>query len=100
MSEIFYFKGKDKQSISGNTKVNLANIYVPKCICLISLYPFFNEQIKILRGILKYSKKKKIKKPIELVIQNLIIDVPCPPKGIWKVNYKFETNLLLFRLNI
>lgn len=84
MSELFNFKGKDKQS--PNNKVNLANIYAPKVICFISLYPFFNEQLRLLRAIFKYCKKKnKLKKPVELVIQNLIIDVPCPPRGIWKV---------------
>ncbi len=85
MSEKFNFKGK--------SKLNMSKMYAPKCICLVSLYPFFNEQTRILKGILKYSRKKKIKKPIELVIQNLIIDVPCPPKGLWKVN-KFQMELI------
>lgn len=94
ISEIFLFKGKDKQISS--SKINMSNIYVPKCICLVSLYPFFNEMTRILRGILKYSRKKKIKikKPIELVIQNLIIDVPCPPKGIWKVLYYIKNSFI------
>ncbi len=75
---------------------SIRNYYVPKCICLISVYPFFVESAKILNTIHKFSRTKRLKKPIERIIENLIIEVPVPPRGLYKVEYHLlnEKNLL------
>ena len=104
------------------------DIYIPKCILVISLYPFFGEMEKILTEIYKYSqnkinilnepnlnlnnnnsntkleKKKTLKKentknekyivkekqlnePIEKIIENLLIELPVPPRAGYSVSY-------------
>lgn len=69
-------------------KSKLRNYYAPKCICLISVYPFFLEFSKILKTIHKYSHSLKLKKPMEKIIENLVIEVPVPPRGLFSVEYQ------------
>lgn len=69
-------------------ELKLRKYYVPKCICLVSLYPFINEQFKILKSIYKHSQTAKQNSPIEKIIENLTIEVPVPPRGIYTVDYK------------
>ena len=111
----------DSPSVNFNDK-----IYIPKCIMIMSLYPFFAEYEKILLKIYHYSmniikdsmEKPKIeigrvtdfiprtmtmafnqprirspqtftniKIPIDKIIENLIIEFPAPPRGVFKVQY-------------
>jgi hypothetical protein len=64
----------------------LRNFYVPKCIAFVSLYPFYIEHSKILKTIYGFTRAGKAKKPLEKIIESLIIEVPVPPRGIYKVN--------------
>jgi hypothetical protein len=68
-----------------DSKSKFKNLYAPKCICLASLYPFFMEFGRILKTIYMFTKVGKVKKPLEKIIESLIIEVPSPPRGIWKV---------------
>ena len=62
------------------------NIYIPKCICLVSIYPYIKLFHKILFDIYQYiSQPRDI--PIEKIITNLIIEVPIPPRGLYTINY-------------
>ena len=97
-------------------------IYIPKCLLLMSLYPFFGEFEKIITEIYNYSqnivmktkeinniakkrlslkkastlstisfenkyKNKDVNDPIEKMIENLLIELPVPPRGVSKVTY-------------
>ena len=106
-----------------------ADIYIPKCILLMSLYPFFGEFEKIITQIYSYSQNivfkeinstelsalQNLKKlndirrvsvsfrrmstftevykgklaeiPIEKIIENLLIELPVPPRGVTSVTY-------------
>ena len=106
-----------------------SNIYIPKCLMVMSLYPYFAEFEKILTEIYKYSLiknekinlevsqmvnpninnqnqeeknndlEKKQKKeemkidtdkiivPMDKIIENLLIELPVPPRGIFTVEY-------------
>lgn len=80
----------------GAKKTRLRNYYAPKCICLISVYPFLLEFGKILKTIYKYSRSLKLKKPLEKIIENLVIEVPLPPRGLYSVEYQlFNEKYLL-----
>jgi len=110
------------------------NIYIPKCIMLMSLYPFFAEYEKILFKIYRYSmgivkesnelaisdfgsgrptefskfrtmtmtfipktlKPKPLRTnitiPIDKIIENLLIEFPTPPRGVFKVQYSLITS--------
>ena len=70
--------------------------YIPKCLCLISLYPFINELSKIIKNIYQYSLGEKQIHPLEKIINNLLIEVPTPPKGIYSVEYPLiNENIIL-----
>ena len=80
-----------------NLKIkNYEKYYVPKCICFISLYPFFIEYKKILEEIYEYSKRENVEIPLEKIINNLILEVPVPPRGIYSIEYNIlNQNLIL-----
>ena len=64
------------------------NVFIPKCICLVSIHPYINTFRDILEKILDYifsSKEKNI--PIEKIITNLIIETPIPPRGLYTIKY-------------
>ena len=50
--------GKEKQIINREVKENDEEIYIPKCLLVMSLYPFFNEFENILLKIYEYSLGK------------------------------------------
>ena len=67
------------------------NIYIPKCICLVSIYPYIKLFHKILFDIYRYiSEPRDI--PIEKIITNLIIEVPIPPRGLYTINFSLMGN--------
>ena len=81
---------------------NLKKYYIPKCICLISLYPYIFELSIIIKSIYKYSRLDKVEIPLEKIINNLILEVPIPPRGLYSVEYPIFSDTLLLtnsRLN-
>ena len=93
-TEFDKYCNKDKNII--NEKHEYKKYYIPKCICLISLYPFINELSKIIKNIYQYSLVEKQIHPLEKIINNLLIEVPTPPKGIYSVEYSLiNENILL-----
>ena len=100
------------------------DIYIPKCLLIMSLYPFFGEFEKIITEIYNYSlnlvfqevssisksnnqlklnprrisfrrmstyaefvKTKDVNEPIDKIIENLLIELPVPPKGVTSIKY-------------
>ncbi len=69
-------------------KTKFKNYYAPKCICIVSVNPFLDEFTKILTAILNFSKNStRTIKPIEKVIDNLVFEIPAPPRGLYKVEF-------------
>ena len=108
------------------------NIYIPKCLVIMSLYPYFSEFERILNEIYNYSlgisfetsekrieqknsneKKSFIRQtltpsiskniitmskinnneiniPIDKIIENLLIELPVPPRGIYRLEYSLN----------
>ena len=86
---IKYDNNKDNQKLN--------DIYIPKCLLLISLYPQFTMLEKINKEIYKYSlKKNSILIPIERIIENLLIELSAPPRGLYKI--EFDLNYESFTL--
>ena len=71
--------------------------YIPKCICLISVYPFITELTKIIKMIYYYSKGEKLNIPLEKIINNLILEVPIPPRGLYSVEYSLLDQTLILQ---
>ena len=89
-----------KFSDSSFQKIKYKKLYIPKCICLISLYPFINEMIKIGKNIYKYSTISKVQIPLEKIIYNLIIEVPSPPRGIYSIEYNLLNEKIILTQNL
>ena len=111
------------------------NIYIPKCLVIMSLYPYFAEFERILNEIYNYSlgisfeisnKKNEQKNnnndgrnftrqtinptihrneiimnkivnneiviPVDKIIENLLIEVPVPPRGIYRMEYSLNNH--------
>ena len=124
------FNEPKQEKNKNKTKVKDENIYIPKCLMIMSLYPYFAEYEKILTEIYNYSLivddeailtrektlnipanlnksleiiqpsftvanlENHIKKdnsqiliPIDKIIENLLIELPVPPRGIFSVEY-------------
>ena len=100
-------RGPNNTNNSNNNNVNNNNkdvhkyrkYYIPKCICLISLYPYINELSKIIKIIYKYSLVEKQIYPLEKIINNLLIEVPTPPKGIYYVEYSLINENINLKAN-
>jgi len=73
-------------------------IYLPKCICLLSHYPFHD----VYRQFLQYLYRISLVEapiPIERYIANFIREIPLPPLGRVEINYCLtkEVRLLISR---
>ena len=73
--------------------------YIPKCLCLISLYPYITELSKIIKIIYQYSLVEKQIIPLEKIINNLIIEVPTPPRGIYSIEYSLINESITLKAN-
>ena len=70
----------------------LKYIFIPKVICLSSLFPYIFEKKYILKSIFKYSLKNNIKIPLETIIENFF-KIPLPKNNI------LYSNQILFGQN-
>ena len=120
--------------------IKIDNIYIPKCLVIMSLYPYFSEFERILNVIYNYSlgisleiNEKKVEQniqsnnssllnlnlikfnrqsltpsntktimtmkkiinneitiPIDKIIENLLIELPYPPRGIYRLEYSLN----------
>ena len=78
--------GRKHSIISLSEVTSIKNVFIPKCIALVSIYPYIKLYQKFLEMIYDYiSKNREI--PIEKIITNLIIEVPVPPKGLYSILY-------------
>ena len=88
----------DNNSSKNNIENNYyKKYYIPKCICLISLYPFITEMSKIIKHIYQYSLVGKQIYPLEKIINNLLIEVPVPPKGIYSIEYSLINESIMLK---
>jgi hypothetical protein len=94
-----YFSNKTKECKESKECYKYRKYYIPKCICLISLYPYINELSKIIKIIYKYSLVEKQIYPLEKIINNLLIEVPTPPRGIYYIEYSLINESIILKAN-
>ena len=59
-------------------------MYIPKAICLLSRYPFFDYFSEIIDDLYTASKTHMIN-ILEAYINKLVLECPAPPRGLVKV---------------
>ena len=94
-----------KKDYINESEIINKNLYIPKCIMLMSLYPFFNEYEYILKKIYEYinsskNENKKIFIPLDKIIENLLIEIPNPPRGIFTVEYTLIDENRIIKQNL
>jgi len=90
---------KDFKINSNKENFKYRKYYIPKCLCLISLYPYITELSKIIKIIYQYSLVEKQIIPLEKIINNLIIEVPTPPRGIYSIEYSLINESIILKAN-
>ena len=73
--------------------------YIPKCICVISVYPYINIHQQILYSLYQCVIFSSSQIPIEKIIENLIIEVPVPPRGLYTIEYLLLNKKLTLTTN-
>ena len=90
LNESNNFENKKKNLIRCNNIKNkvgkLKYIYIPKCICIVSIHPYIKLFERILLNIYQYTQGNQ-DIPVEKIITNLIIEVPIPPRGLYSIHY-------------
>lgn len=69
--------------------------YIPKCICFVSVFPFLDSHSKLLLELYHFTiKSKNIRNKvlIDKLIENIVMEIPAPPRGLHKIQYKFLDN--------
>ena len=75
-----------RNTLSSSEFTSIKNVFIPKCICVVSIYPYIKLYQRFLDIIYNYiSENREI--PLEKIITNLIIEVPVPPKGLYSIVY-------------
>jgi hypothetical protein len=73
--------GKDNNRISTNMR---NRIYIPKALCLLSRYPFYDYFSEIIEDLYAVSKHHMVN-ILEGYINKLVLECPSPPRGLVKV---------------
>ena len=91
-----FMSSKSKGEITNKEKrVNYKNYYIPKCICIVSVYPFFNKFEEILRALYDLVLSNKYKDLyIDRIIEKLIVETPKLPRGHKKIKLKLPNKTI------
>ena len=82
MENINFIENYFSKKFEIRTKLINDNVYLPKCICLLSKFSFANQMEKCLETILKMSYSNKYNSSdINKLILHLIKEVPIPPSN-------------------
>ena len=60
-------------------------IYVPKCLCILSIYPYLVAFREYLTQLERLSRSGEMQLPVERYITNFCSEVPAPPPGSFEV---------------
>lgn len=74
------------EEITTRFEINLSDLYIPKCLCLISKYVFptkFKDYLLLLYSL----SLSDLEYPIERYLSNFIFEFPSPPKGTCSYQY-------------
>jgi DENN (AEX-3) domain/uDENN domain/dDENN domain len=70
--------------------------YAPKCICILSQYPFLKSFRDVLTGLYQISLTPS-DIPMERRVCNLMLEVPLPPPGRFSVQYSLGDEIISFK---
>ena len=75
---------------------NYKNFYIPKCLCLVSVYPAFNRFHEILNSLYNLVMSNQFNNLyIDRIIEKLIFEIPKLPRGLKKIYLSLPPNTLI-----
>ncbi len=76
---------------SDTINIDFKNDYLPKILCFLTTQNFFEEEEELLKQIYHYYLKNKAKKiPLEKIFLSFLCNIPLPPRGSVKIEYKLN----------
>lgn len=69
-----------------NSPRDLSSLLIPKCIVLISRAGFIDTSLSLLKELIKLSSGPLLI-PLECFISHIILNIPFPPRGKYKISY-------------
>lgn len=70
------------------------DMYIPKCICILSAYPHLVAFREYLTQLDRTLKKGEMKIPVERYIVNFCSEVPAPPPGSFEVQLQIQDSVI------
>ena len=71
------------------------NYYIPKCLCFVSVYPFFNRFEEILRALYDLVLSNKYNNLyIDRIIEKMIVETPKLPRGYKRIYLKLPNKII------
>ena len=80
---------------SNDNEKKYKNYYIPKCLCFVSVYPFFNRFEEILRALYDlviFNKYPNLY--IDRIIEKMIVETPKLPRGYKKIYLKLPNKTI------
>lgn len=78
-----------------NSPRDFGSLFVPKCIVLLSRAGFIDSMLNMLKELIKLSSAPMLL-PLECYIAHMIMKIPLPPKGKFKVMYQLGPKIFNF----
>ncbi len=83
-----------KVEITNKSEVRIAEIFQPKCICILSAYPYLLAFREYLTQLERLSKSGEMTVPLERYISNFCSEVPAPPSGSFEVQTTISNSVI------
>lgn len=71
-------------------------LYLPKCLCILSTYPYLVAFREYLTQLVRLSKGGHMQLPIERYITNFCSEIPAPPPGSFEVQTTIQNSVIKF----
>ena len=78
-------KKKGKNDVGGDETTTTYDVFLPKCVVLLSTYPYLMAFREYLTQLNRLSKVGEMTLPIERYITNICLEIPAPPPGSFEV---------------
>lgn len=83
--EAYKTPGSRKTGVDTTAQMEELDVYLPKCIVLLSTYPYLMAFREYLTQLNRLSKLGEMTLPIERYITNICCEIPAPPPGSFEV---------------
>ena len=82
--------------ISLSSEVKPVTLYLPKCICLLSSWPYLQAFREYLSQLYRLATMTNLMEaPIERYVMNICQEIPAPPPGVFEIRLKVRLTMCM-----